>query len=117
MVAAILYQMNRKEEALNEANDLISQMHGLSEKFPSTECEVLYGRAGALQVVFFLRKELECANLGAEVVLRLARHIVCEGRRYASASNTGLALLLEWHTPCTWEQHMVSLAFLIPCYR
>ncbi len=48
MLAAILDKMDRKEEALNEANDLISQLFALAEKVPSTECDVLYGRAGAL---------------------------------------------------------------------
>jgi lantibiotic modifying enzyme len=97
MLAAILHQMDRKEEALNEANDLISQLSELVEKVPSTECDVLYGRAGALQIILFLRKELECASLGKDVAVHLARHIIMEGRRNASASNTGLALLWEWH--------------------
>jgi lantibiotic modifying enzyme len=97
MLAAILHQMDRKEEALKEANDLISQLCALAERVPSTECDVLYGRAGAIQVILFLRKELECATLGKDAAVHLARHIIMEGRRYASASNTGLALLWKWH--------------------
>jgi lantibiotic modifying enzyme len=97
MLAAILHQMDRTEEALNEANDLISQLSELAEKVPSTECDVLYGRAGALQIILFLRKELECASLGKDVAVQLARHIIMEGRRYASACNIGLSLLWEWH--------------------
>jgi lantibiotic modifying enzyme len=97
MLAAILHQMDRKEEALNEANDLISQLYALAEKVPSTECDVLYGRAGVIQAILFLRKELECASLGKDVVVHLARHVISEGRRCASTSNTGLALLWEFH--------------------
>lgn len=97
MLAALLNQMDRKEEALKKANDLISQLSKLADMVPSTECDVLYGRAGAIQVILFLRKELECASLGKEAAIHLGRHIILEGRRYASTSNTELALLWKWH--------------------
>jgi hypothetical protein len=95
ILAAILHQMDRKEEALNEANDLISQLSELVDKVPSTECDVLYKRAGALQIILFLRKELECASLGKGVAVHLAQHIMIEGRKCAAASNRGLVLLWE----------------------
>jgi hypothetical protein len=85
MLASILHQMDQKEEALNEANDLISQLYALAEKVLSTECDIMYGQAGALHAIKFLRKELEYASLGNDVVVHLARHNpLCTAQRCSS---------------------------------
>ena len=62
------------------------------------ECEVLYGRAGAIQAILFLRHELNDPQLGSSVVLELSQAIIQQGLAMASAyPQFGLPLLWHWH--------------------
>lgn len=86
-------------KAMAEAeNILIAQLAKSCRGLPPQECDVLYGRAGALQVIFFLRQCLGNDKIGTRVALQLADEIIREGQRYAAQYNQlGLPLLWEWH--------------------
>jgi len=98
MLAVLQKQVGQDQRAAETAHELIQQIHYGCSALPPSECDVLYGRAGALQAILFLRKELHSQSLGSQVVLALANEILNEGRRYASRnSNLGIPLLWEWH--------------------
>ena len=62
-----------------------------------SECEVLYGRAGALQIILFLRKYLQEPMLGRDLVLSLINNIITQGEILSHSSPTKLPLVWEWY--------------------
>jgi Lanthionine synthetase C-like protein len=98
LLTVILHQKGQTRQAREEAASLIAYVRNACQSLPASECEVLYGRAGALQVILFLRDELGDTSLGSEVVVELACDILREGKRTAAAaSDTDLLLLWTWH--------------------
>ncbi|KAL7581288.1 hypothetical protein ACA910_006055 [Epithemia clementina (nom. ined.)] len=82
----------RREGVHNENNDSACVL------LSSHECEVLYGRAGAIQAILFLRQELNKDQLGSSLVLELAKSILQEGLDVANHHpQHGLPLLWHWH--------------------
>ena len=125
MEAVLLYSLNRPDAARQSAEYLISWLHsmtsqtaldqrrfhknrreeqrgGLSHDLEAaplspSACEILYGRAGAIQTILFLRAELNDPQLGSDVVLELAETIVEQGIAMAKHySQYGLPLLWHW---------------------
>ena len=94
-----------------DATETTSRASALAEKlvqvcdplhFPREECDVLYGRAGAIQAILFLRQAIpgdRTEELTTDCVLTLARDIIAEGQRYAASQrpNIELPLLWKWH--------------------
>jgi Lanthionine synthetase C-like protein len=60
---AILYRMDKAKESQNHARELLNALEEECQALPASECEVLYGRAGALQVIWFLREQLQDKSL------------------------------------------------------
>ena len=88
----------RKERALKQAHDLIQKLeHHCHNTLPPGECDVLYGRAGVLQAIFFLRQALNEPNLETKAVQTIASQIIEEGLLYAASRDVGMPLLWEWH--------------------
>lgn len=95
---AVLHDLGETTEATTAARDLAEQLRQACRALPPAECDVLYGRAGALHALLFVRRVLLNAAMGHEVVLQLAEEIVNEGRRYAERHpHCGLPLLWKWH--------------------
>lgn len=99
---AIWHDTQQTHKAVNEADNLAQQLAAKCHKtLHSAECEVLYGRAGALQAILFLRRALANRNVGHEAALTLANEIVQQGIRGAAQNMNqvvdGLPLLWEWH--------------------
>lgn len=91
---AILHYLGASDDVTDEINDLLLFLREACRALPTTESEVLYGRAGALQAILFLRQELQNASTGSEVVVKLASDIVKAG---VECSKRTLPLLWEWH--------------------
>ena len=64
---------------------------------PPEDCEVLYGRAGYLHAIAFVRSETEDYDYGKDIVLTILQQILTEGVRVANESDTDLPLLWTWH--------------------
>ncbi|KAL7532223.1 hypothetical protein ACHAXR_004498 [Thalassiosira sp. AJA248-18] len=68
------------------------------EKLPESECEVLYGRAGYLQAIAFVRSETNDNDFGNTMVQHIVKSILKEGERVANANESAAnSLLWEWH--------------------
>ena len=106
----------QQAKALDEAQRFVSQVAASCRKLAAAECEVLYGRAGALQAILFLRLILENGDLGRDAALELADFIVQQ-----EAANL-LPRMLRTACPCCGHgttqsilvRPMVSWAFCIP---
>eukprot|EP01039_Chlorochromonas_danica_P005752 gene5752-6336_t len=76
----------------NGIEDLLG-MRRQVEALPREDCELLYGRAGYLYALLFLRKQLNRPDLARDLVPQLIEQIVEEGRRRGG----GRILLWQWH--------------------
>ena len=95
---AIWHDSNQIDKSQKESRILATQIAKSCEGLPPKECDVLYGRAGAIQAILFLRQVLKSDDIGQDCVLQLANEILREGRRYAAINkHDGLPLLWEWH--------------------
>jgi len=98
LTIVLLHSTGMVSQAIQQANGFITDLEQLCRNLSSSECEVLYGRAGALQAILYLRKELDDCQLGSDAALSIARSILMEGRRCALVNkHLGLPLLWEWH--------------------
>ena len=104
LLAAILHYVGgREQEANEEATELLELLEEHTASLDSAECEVLYGRAGAIQAILFLRHEFGDETFGSELVIKLAQVIVEEGLKKAAEHNNdesgaaSLPLLWQWH--------------------
>jgi len=98
LTVVLLHAIGQRANAKQQANALIVYLEQLCQNLSSSECDILYGRAGALQVILYLRKELDDDRLGTKAALSIAKSILKEGRWYASVNeHLGLPLLWDWH--------------------
>jgi hypothetical protein len=59
--------------------EIIETLTRACHQLPGQECEVLHGRAGAMQAILWLRKELQDPLIGREFCLAMANHILQVG--------------------------------------
>jgi hypothetical protein len=93
--AVLHFELQDVTQARKDARDLIHALDHACLALPPDECDVLYGRAGALQTIFFLREGLHDDHLGSDVALSLSRSILHQGE-YLGASNKNRGLSLLW---------------------
>ncbi|KAL7555278.1 hypothetical protein ACHAWF_019055 [Thalassiosira exigua] len=87
-------ETSKEERAKRELLDIGSRcVRSLGHE----ECEVLYGRAGYLQAIAFVRSETTDYWFGKAQAQHIVKHIVKEGERVAAHSGTHKTLLWEWH--------------------
>lgn len=105
MHCALLHAMGRDDEAQISADHLLAMAKndgddsGMSplQALQDGECEVLYGRAGYLQAILFIRSYLSNPTYGQEIVPDILQTIVSAGLVTAREGSTGLPLVWEWH--------------------
>ena len=74
------------------------------ESLDATENEVLYGRAGAIQVILFLRSHFNDSLLGSQLAVSLATEIIQAGLD----SNESKSLMWSWH-----NKHYLGAAHVV----
>ena len=67
-------------------------------QLPLSECEVLYGRAGYLKAISFIRRETGHHDYDRIMARTLIGQIWREGKRFAEEINSPLPLMWEWHS-------------------
>ncbi|KAL3930985.1 MAG: hypothetical protein SGBAC_011518 [Bacillariaceae sp.] len=93
MLIAIEQEIEIRDELCeNLLRELTSRCKNLADQ----ECEILYGRAGAMQSILWLRSEMQLSTLGKSFCLDIAEHILRMGMRNASAA-PHLRLPLVWY--------------------
>ena len=100
MKCATLAAMKQSLDARTVANDILrlgQSCRSPVESLPESECEILYGRAGYLTSILCVRKCLEDATFGQQVVINTIRTIIETGISTARSYRTNLPLLWEWH--------------------
>jgi hypothetical protein len=76
LLAVILYKLGNRDEAYHHVSSLLAALDEACSTLPSSDCDVMYGRAGALQAVWFLRQELGDRSIGTAFVLKTSRAII-----------------------------------------
>mmetsp|Transcript_3680 Transcript_3680/g.7817 ORF Transcript_3680/g.7817 Transcript_3680/m.7817 type:complete len:524 (-) Transcript_3680:7-1578(-) len=110
IVNALITLLGDEDEMQREMddgkNDLIRfGENNVASNFPLHECEVLYGRAGYLKAIKFVRNELRDVNFGGTVSREIVRQIWEQGKRGAieyrrlndSGDEQSLPLVWKWH--------------------
>ena len=62
-----------------------------------SECEILYGRAGYLKAIAFIRREIGDPEYGKILARTLVGQIWREGKRFSEEINSTSPLMWEWH--------------------
>jgi lantibiotic modifying enzyme len=96
LLAAALYSSGDAEAAQHHASELIERLGKTSADLHPAECDVMHGRAGALQAIWFLRTELQDPTFGSSFALATSQEIILEGIRTAKKNNDRLLLAWEW---------------------
>jgi hypothetical protein len=96
LMASVLYNSGDAPAARKHASDVVSRLEHECAKLPSMECDVLYGRAGVLQSIWYLRQELDDPEFGRDLALSTSLSILMEGLKTAQRKNNGWLLLWEW---------------------
>lgn len=94
---AILYHLNQSDKAVRQVQEVLQFLAEACQSLPAAECEVLYGRSGAVHGILFLRQELQDKTIGRDVVIALASDVVREGLASSQSTGANLPLLWEWH--------------------
>ncbi len=86
LLVSLLSRLGRREEAYEVATSVLGKLSELYEKGTHKDCDrdcsILFGLGGALQVIWFLRKELRDKTLGRDLALTLSYTILLEGLQH-----------------------------------
>jgi len=95
------YTCTKSKFALMEVSACKREILDIGNRYvktlPAEECEVLYGRAGYLHVIAFIRSTTNDPDFGRDVVKVIVQQIIHEGQRVAARSHTSLPLMWTWH--------------------
>ena len=98
-------------KATNGAKRELLEIGRFVNQLPVSECEVLYGRAGYLHAIEFVRSEIEDKDFGKELVQLIVRDIIREGIKVANESHCfGYGMVRR-----IWERYTVWLVFYSRC--
>lgn len=98
MAMSIVINHHNTEDHTTMIEKLERRLAKACQNLNAQECEVLYGRAGAMQAMLWLRDELQLPTLGRSFCLDMAAHILTVGMKNATAaSHLKLPLVWYWH--------------------
>jgi len=96
----MLDQHSDKEAASAELNHtcqlLETQLQQAVQRLDPSECEVLYGRAGCLHAILFVRTHADVPTFAAGLASRLVREILEEGEQRGHQEGSS-SLMWQWH--------------------
>jgi lantibiotic modifying enzyme len=98
-LAIVEHALGNPTVAKQHAHDVIERLARECAALPDGDAEVLYGRAGAMQAILFLRSELNDISLGSDFVVAMAKHILRYGLQEAQRQ------LNSPHLPLVWKWH------------
>ncbi|CAF1024078.1 unnamed protein product [Rotaria sp. Silwood1] len=95
-IAAVIYNDLEDQKKMNKYIDKIISMKNdaLSDSNPD---EYLYGRAGYLYTLMFLRKEIRNDIIDNQLVTEVFESIIKSGEKYARESCSKSPLMYQWH--------------------
>ena len=97
MKCAILNKDGRDSEATALADDILTFISSEVRNCPEEECEVLYGRAGSLHAILFLRSTFEDNDIGHNLAVTIIKEIVDNGEKVATEFGVSMPLFWKWH--------------------
>ena len=107
MLVAAEHRLGNIKIAKNFAGEILRELKLNTRRLPPEECEVLYGRAGAIQAILLLRSELNDSTFGTKLVVELATDILIQGQKEAKRFNDSefarqnhlnpIKLMWKWH--------------------
>jgi hypothetical protein len=97
MLISLLNRLGRRKDACRLANATVVKLVELHEMVTKHDCSVIFGLAGALQTIWFLRNELDDEEFGRDYVLTVSSAILMEGLKHPGKYQTDASLLWEWH--------------------
>lgn len=103
LLAVISYSLqmggNRDSESMvsRAKRELVDIGRNVVQSLPMGECEVLYGRAGYLQAIAFVRSETNDQKFAQELVRDIVKDVLEEGTRMAKRSGVDLQYLWGWY--------------------
>jgi hypothetical protein len=97
LLASVLLRLGKRDKAKTIADAVAAKLADLYEVCDKDDCSVLFGLAGALQAIWFLRKELCDPSFGREIALTISSTILLEGLEHSEKYDTNALLMWEWH--------------------
>ena len=97
MKCAILNKYGKHSEATALADDILTFISSEVKKLPEDDCEVLYGRAGSLQAILFLRKTFEDNDFGHNIAVTIIKEIIDNGEGISKECGIAMPLFWKWH--------------------
>ena len=105
MLVHILTFSGDSQGSRQYANELVSQLSNVCGSMDASECEVLYGRAGALQGIFYIRQVLNDTTFASDFVVNMATHILQVGLRTSQEYFTKASAKKYAAIPLLWMWH------------
>jgi lantibiotic modifying enzyme len=94
MSCAIHFKLKNTEILREHSDMLLNLSHHVHSYLSEQECDVMYGKAGFLHAILFVRKEIGDDNYGSEQVLHILMDILQEGIKNKTEH---FPLLWKWH--------------------
>ncbi|VEU34147.1 unnamed protein product [Pseudo-nitzschia multistriata] len=100
LLVSVLMRLGKMEEASTAARCVTDKLEDLYEQTTgnaknNTDCSILFGLAGGLQALWFLRRELGDDSFGSDLALTMSYSILLEGLQ--DNDNYGMPLLWDWN--------------------
>jgi hypothetical protein len=96
LLVSVLRRLGKRNEAQKEANRLLEEITTLFESNANQDCSVMYGLAGVLKAIWFLRNELSDDTFGSECALLVSSSILLEGLEHSEKYRTKSLLMWEF---------------------
>lgn len=97
LLAETLAKLGKYEEALEHARDVVATIEmECADKLQPSDCCLMYGKAGCLAAVHYLRQHLTDDTIGHNFVIKTSADILLDGRSHKS-KDSSMLLAWRWH--------------------
>ncbi|KAG7339083.1 lanthionine synthetase C-like protein [Nitzschia inconspicua] len=97
LLVSIFRRLGKIDDAQNVARTVLKMLEDLLASDEKHDCSVLFGLAGALQAIWFLRNELSDMSFGSDLALTVSSAILLNGLEHSEKIRTSSLLMWEWH--------------------
>lgn len=95
-IAAVIYRDLGDETMVKQCLERIVTMKNEALR-QSTPDECLYGRAGYLYTLMYLRKQCGSNSIDSQLITEIVEGLIKSGERYARQSSSPSPLMYQWH--------------------